>query len=135
VQTCALPISGYGIAFDADGSDVISRLGLPHGPLPASDVLEVANLTSARPGTSFRIAVDGGVARTITLEADDTYGFLAYKINAVLGTKGRASINNESDGQRLVIEAFNGGRIRLLSGSDGLDALASLGLRPTELFG
>ncbi|MEQ9638561.1 MAG: SBBP repeat-containing protein [Alphaproteobacteria bacterium] len=126
---------GTAVAFDATGSDVVSTLGLPKGPIPAGDITEVINLTSARSGMSFQIKVNGGEARTISIEDDDSYGFLAFKINKVLGSNGFAEIDSDIDGLRLNIEARNGGRIDILAGPEGLDALAPLGLAPVTLFG
>lgn len=134
-MTGAFSQRGTGIAFDATGTDIVSRLGLPKGPVPAAPLAEVANLTSARAGMSFAIKVDGGPAREISISADDSYGFLAFKINKVLGGKGYASMKSDIDGMRLTIEARDGGRIDLLAGPEGLDALAPLGLRPATLFG
>jgi hypothetical protein len=123
------------VAFDATGTDVISKLGLPKGPVPAEPLTEVTNLTSARAGMSFGIKVNGGETREITLEGDDSYGFLAFKINKVLGGYGRATVESTVEGMRLTIEARDGGRIDLLAGPDGLDALAPLGLQPATIFG
>ncbi len=134
-MTGAFSQRGTGVAFDPTGTDVVSMLGLPKGPIPAGDISEVINLTSARGGMSFQIKVNGEEAKTISIENDDSYGFLAFKINKVLGSYGFAEMDSDIDGLRLNIEARNGGRIDILAGPEGLDALAPLGLSPTTLFG
>ena len=127
--------SGNAIAFDENGTSVLSRLGLPGGTLPLSPPSEVINLTSARPGQYFEIAVDGASPRRVTIENDDSLGFLAFKINRILGDAGRATIENEIEGRVIQIEARNEKRIDVIAGADGFDALASLGLREVSLFG
>ena len=127
--------SGNAIAFDENGTSVLSRLGLPGGTLPLTPPDEVINLTSARPGQYFEISVDGATAQRVTIENDDSLGFLAFKINRILGSAGRATVENEIDGRVLKIEAKNERRIDFFAGGDGFDALAPLGLREISLFG
>lgn len=127
--------SGNAIAFDENGTSVLSRLGLPGGTLPLSPPEEVINLTSARPGQYFEISVEGASPRRVSIENDDSLGFLAFKINRILGDAGRATIENEIDGRVIQIEAKNEKRIDIIAGADGFDALAPLGLREVTLFG
>jgi hypothetical protein len=127
--------SGNAIAFNASGTDVLSRLGLPTGTISNEKPSEVTALTSARAGQSFRISVNGGAERTVTIEADDSLGFLAYKIKKILGTEGKVTIEDGIDSKTMTIEATNGGVIELIAGQEGFDALSSLGLREGTLYG
>ena len=122
------------IAFDATGSSVVSRLGLPTGPFAQEAPLEVVSRTSARPDQSFDIALNEGRFRRITIEATDSLSFLAFKINKTLGAYGRARVEKSTDGLRLTIEALRGGRIDVKAGPEGKDALGPLGLKPATLF-
>src|SRR5690606_34268939 len=90
--------------------------------------------TAARAGQSFEVAVNGGAFRRITVEAGDSLGYLAFKINKALGVHGRAKIERDSEGLRLTIEALRGGRIDVKAGPEGKNALAPLGLQPATLF-
>ena len=65
----------------------------------------------------------------------DSKLFLAFRINSVLGDKGKASFVEDIDGQHLEIKALNGATFEILAGAEGRDALAGLGLRETKLFG
>lgn len=122
------------IAFDETGTSVVSRLGLPTGPFPQEEPAEVVTRTAARAGQSFEIAVNGGASKRITIEATDSLGYLAFKINKALGFYGRAKIERSSEGLRLTIEALRGGRIDVKAGPEGKDALGPLGLKPATLF-
>src|SRR5262249_20667556 len=57
---------------------------------------------------------------------------LSIKLNAVLGTSGRATT---SAGAGLTIKAKEGADIRIDAGPQGRDLLASLGMQPARLFG
>ena len=91
--------------------------------------------TSVRPSQSFLISVNDGASQKITIEDDDSFGFLAFRIYAVLGDKGKASFVEDIDGQHLEIKATNGAIVEIQSGPEGSDALAGLGLRETRLYG
>lgn len=125
--------SGNAIVFDNDGTSVLSRLGLPTGELSNAKPSELTALTSARAGQSFQISVNGGSARTVTIESDDTLGFLAFKIKKILGAEGIVTMKDGIESKTLTIEAKNGGTIELLPGPDGFNALESLGLRAGTL--
>lgn len=127
--------SGNGIVFDADGTSVLSRLGLPTGDVPVSPATSVTSLTSARPGQSFTIAVNGGSAKTIEIDDDDSLGFLAFKIKSALGKDGSVEIVDEIGYRTLEITAKNGAVVEIGAGKDGFDALPSLGLTAGTLYG
>ena len=131
----AFNYTGSAIAFDSNGTSVLSRLGLPTGAAPGVSASTVVAETSVRPSQSFSISVNDGASRKITIEDDDSFGFLAFRINAVLGDKGKASFVEDIDGQHLEIKAANGAIVEIQSGPEGSDALAGLGLRETRLYG
>jgi hypothetical protein len=122
------------IALDETGTSVVSRLGLPTGPFPQETPTEVVNRTAARAGQYFEVAVNEGSFRRIAIDATDSFSFLAFKINKVLGSNGRAKIEKSADGLKLTLEALHGGRIDVKAGAEGKDALGPLGLRPATLF-
>jgi hypothetical protein len=123
------------IVVDSAGTDVISRLGLPRGDIPVADPTELTGLTSVRAGQTFQIAVNDGSRKSVTIEADDTLGFLAFKIKKILGNDGKVELKDGVDGKTLNIEALNGSKIEFFPGQEGFDALAPLGLREAVLHG
>ena len=127
--------SGNAIAFDAGGTSVLSRLGLPNGPGKGLSATTVTAETSVRDGQFFSIGINGAEPRQVTIEEDDSFGFLVFRINQILGNEGRAEIDDTIDGERLEITARNGSILEFLPGSDNFDALAGLGLTPARLFG
>ncbi len=135
----AVSQGGNAIVLDETGSSVISRLGLPTGDLPATPPTEVLSLTTLRPGQYFSIRVNGGETKKIEVESDDSLGFLSYKINkalgGVLGSFGTSTVERGVDDSTLKIEATNGAVVEILSGPDGFDALAPLGLKEAVLYG
>ncbi len=126
--------SARAVAYDDDASSVITRLGLPTTALPLEPAREIVNLTSARAGQSFELAVDGGAFRRVEIEADDSFTFLSLKINSLLGAAGTARYESDVDGMRLRIEAAAGSLIELRAGPGTRDALAPIGLAPVTLF-
>jgi len=122
------------LAIDPRGDSVLDQLGLPRGTLDYGGSERVVDHTAARPGDSFTVSVDGGRARSVEIEADDTYLSLTFKINAVLVLDGKASVSRGDDGDRLRIEAREGVTIELGSGPDGRDALGPLGFEKGVLY-
>ena len=130
--------SGAAIAFDANGTSVLSRLGLPGGDIPVEDATTVTAATTVRPGQFFYVSVNGNPAKKVTVDEDDTsttVGFLAFRINQALGTDGRAQIVDELGTRHLEITALNGAEVEIRAGSEGFDALVGMGLKPARLFG
>ena len=125
---------GYDIAFDADGSNTLSILGLPGGPVPPEDSLTVGARTTVRADQVFTIGING-TEKQVTIEQDDTFGFLAFKINKALGIQGRASLTDEVDQRVFQIEALDGSEITITKGPGNFNALPGLGLIETRLFG
>ena len=130
--------AGTAIAFDSNGTSVLSRLGLPNGSgagLSATTVTAETAETAVRGGQFFSIAVNGAEPQQVTIDDDDSFGFLFFRINQILGAAGRAEIVETFDGERLEITARNGSIVDLLRGPDNFDALTGLGLKPVRLFG
>ena len=126
---------GRAIDFDATGSNILFRLGLPTGTLQAVEAIEVASLTSARAGQSIKLVVDGDGGHFVSIDADDSFGMLIFHLNQALGDAGRARMGGFGNERFLEIEAFAGHRIEVLSGIAGFDMLAQLGLQEVVLIG
>ncbi len=131
----AFDTTGYDIAFDSTGTSVLSRLGLPTGSAPGASAATVVSQTTARAGQSFVIEVENEAPQIVTLENDDTFTNLAFKIRSALGTAGTANIEQNGTDEYLVIEALNASKVVIRSGPEGYDALASLGLAEATLYG
>ena len=127
--------AGTAIAFDSNGTSVLSRLGLPNGSGAGLSATTVTAETAVRGGQFFSIAVNGAEPQQVTIDDDDSFGFLFFRINQILGAAGRAEIVETFDGERLEITARNGSIVDLLRGPDNFDALTGLGLKPVRLFG
>jgi len=123
--------AGIGIVVDPNGTSAATKLGFHEGTLIPESSRTVTSVTSARAGQYFTVSVNGGQERRITIGVDDSFSMLALKLNSVLGSAGRAT----ADGGNLSIKAKTGADIQIGAGTGNLDALASLGLRPSRLFG
>jgi hypothetical protein len=132
-----LDYRGTSIAFDSDGTSVLSRLGLVNGTVPVRDAddVTVAMETTARVGQSFYISIDGGARKQITIESTDTMDVLAARISNILGTKGDAKMADNGSTEFLQIQARSGAVLEIGAGPEGFDALAGLGLKPALLIG
>ncbi len=127
--------AGTSIAIDSDGKSVLSTLGLPSGTILNEPTDLVTAQTPVRAGQYFEISVNGGDSERITIEDDDTLGFLAFKINRVLGTSGRATVEGTGEERYLKLTADDGQVIHFQSGAGDQDALAPLGLKDVTLAG
>lgn len=125
---------GFDIAFDSDGTNTLSKLGLPGGPIPVENSLNVGARTTVRADQVFYLSVNGAESK-VTIEADDSFGFLAYKINKILGIQGLASLDQEVDNRTFQIAARDGAEIEIRSGPGNFNALPGLGFVETRLFG
>ncbi|HZW16733.1 MAG TPA: transcriptional regulator [Brevundimonas sp.] len=136
----AAPLS---LAVAAGGASVLDRLGLPQGLVSTGDSKKLTTVTALRSGDRFYISpADGGRARAVTIDANDTLQTLARKIErASLGQLKAAVLTDDAKAgedeslaaglQRLSITPRDGrtGAI-LTTGEPGRDALAGLGLSP-----
>ena len=125
---------GFDIAFDANGSNTLSKLGLPGGVLPTENSLNVGARTTARADQTFYVSVNGSESK-VTIESDDSFGWLAFKLNKILGVQGLASLNQEIDYRSFQIEAREGADIVIRKGPGNFDALPGLGFSEARLFG
>lgn len=131
----AFVTDGKGIAFDSTGTSVVTKLGLPNGPAPGPSAGTVISQTAARPGQQFSLIIDDDTIKTITLEDDDSFFWLAFKIQKALGTSGTATIEQNGDTEFLQITALDGAKIEVVAGPENFDALPGLGLREVTLYG
>lgn len=129
---------GSSIAFDANGTNILSRMGLPTGEVPSDTADSITSVSTARPGQYFYVSVDNGPLKQVTIDDDDSFGFLAFKIRSAIGSGGQGTaqfVDDDISGRFLRVSALNGHKIELLPGPKGLDALSGIGLRPEVLFG
>jgi len=122
--------TGAGLAIDPNGSSVLDALGLPRGTISLNQSVDLTQQTTLRAGDSFQIAIQGTAARTATITVDpgETYDSLVTKINAQLGSIGKAAVNYTGSGENMTIKVNPGNTINLVSGPDDFDALARLGI-------
>ena len=129
---------GSSIAFDANGTNILSRMGLPTGEVPADPADSITSVSTVRPGQYFYVSVDNGPLKQVTIYDTDSFGFLAFKIRSAIGSGGQGTarfIDDDISGRFLRVSALNGHKVELLPGPKGLDALSGIGLRPEVLFG
>ncbi|GAB5349260.1 NHL repeat-containing protein [Alteriqipengyuania sp. 357] len=121
------------IAAAANGSTVLGALGLKRGRLDDQDSTLLTAQTSLRAGDQFSIKLNDGVARQITIAADETLASLSQKVSRITGTKATITTPSGEDGRTLSISAKPGNEIELIAGGEGRDALAKLGLPAARL--
>jgi len=126
---------GATVAIDSDGKSVLTKLGLPSGTILNEPTSVITAQSTVRAGQYFELSVNGTLSERIIVEDDDSLGFLAFKINKVLGTAGRASVEGSGTERYLKFEADDGQLIQLTAGAEGKDALVGLGLREIILTG
>ncbi len=129
---------GSSITFDANGTNVLSRMGLPTGEVPPDPSDTITSVSTVRPGQYFYVSVDNGPRKQITIDDDDSYGFLAFKLRNAIGSGGEGTarfVDGDITGRFLRVSALNGHKIELIAGPEGRDALSGIGLRPEVLFG
>ncbi|MFC6196703.1 hypothetical protein [Ponticaulis profundi] len=120
------------VVLNTNYSSTLDAFGLPDGEMVVSDTASLTDRLALRAGDHFYVAVDGGSEKKVTIEQGDNLRSLTFKINAALVLDGTAAVRRGSDGQSLKITPAEGSKIELISGSEGNDALAALGL--TEGF-
>lgn len=116
------------LAVDASGASALDRLGLPKGEIAVEDSNLLVDRSSLRAGDEFSIAVDGGLARRITISASETMQTLARKIASAIGAAGSARVVTENGAQRIEITPRSGRAIQVSAGREGKNALPALGL-------
>lgn len=71
----------------------------------------------------------------MTIDGDDSFGFLVFRLNQILESAGRAEVVETFDGERLEVNALHGSIVEFLRGPYDFDTLTDLGLKPMRLFG
>jgi hypothetical protein len=127
--------TGAGIAIDTQGSSVLDALGLPRGTINLNQSVDLTSQTTLRAGDTFQLQIQGIAARTatITIDQGETFDSLATKINAQLGSIGKAAVNYSGSGENLKITINAGQSVNLVAGPEDFDVLARLGIPPGVL--
>lgn len=128
---------GLAIAADNSGASVLDALGLPRGKIDLNQSNAIESQTTARAGDYFTLAIQGQAGTRnvkITISPGETFRSLAIKINGALLFDGKATALPVQGGQALKIAVNQGVQVQLLAGSQGLDALAGLGLKAQTLI-
>ena len=122
--------TGAGLAVDPNGASVLDALGLPRGTINLNQTVDLTSQTTLRAGDSFQIKIEGVAPRTatITIDPGETLDSLSNKINAQLGSTGKAAVNFGNNSEGLKITANAGQTIDLISGPSDFDALSRLGI-------
>lgn len=119
------------IAFDASGSSVLDRLGLPQGTLTMAGSQRLTAASALRAGDQFTVAADGGRPVAVSIDDKDTIDTLATKVRRALGFNVLVDIVTVNGTRRLQIKpSSDRSTITIGSGKDGQDALPLLGLSP-----
>ena len=122
--------TGAALAVDPNGASVLDDLGLPRGTINLNQSVDLSSQTTLRAGDSFQIGIAGLAPRTatITIDPGETLDSLATKINAQLGSIGKAAVNYTGNSENLKITVNAGQTINLISGPSDFDALSRLGI-------
>jgi len=122
--------TGNGLAIDPGGASVLDALGLPRGTINLDQSVELTSQTTLRAGDSFQIKILGTAARTttITIDQGETLDSLVTKINAQLGSLGKAAVNYTAGAESLKLQVNAGTTLQLVAGPADSDALARLGI-------
>lgn len=115
------------------GATALGALGLHRGTLNQQTTGDLVDETSLRVGDSFKINVDGGTARSVTIENGETMASLAQKIRKITGADATITTPFSDGASSLKIEVKSGHTLELVAGPDGRDALGKLGLDPVRL--
>lgn len=115
------------------GATALGALGLHRGTLNQQTTGDLVDETSLRVGDSFKITVDGGTARSVTIEDGETMVSLAQKIRKITGADATITTPFSDGASSLKIEVKSGHTLELVAGPDGRDALGKLGLDPVRL--
>ncbi|MFL5295373.1 MAG: hypothetical protein ACJ798_03225 [Phenylobacterium sp.] len=119
------------IAVAPTGASVLDRLGLPTGTLQLADSQQLIAQSSLRAGEQFTIKTgSAGLARTITIDAGETFDTLAKKIQRATGFEVQAKVTTGLDGARQlrITPVYSQITFELGAGPQGKDALSTLGL-------
>ena len=121
------------ISAGAGGDTVLGALGLHRGALNPEASIKLVAQTSLRAGDEFSLRIQGGAAKKVVIQADDTLTTLADRIRGLTGSKAVVATAIVSGSMVLRIDAKAGSSVALVAGAPGKDALEKLGLNPTRL--
>lgn len=122
------------LVIDEGGSSVLDLLGFAKGEIEYSQARTITANSTVRPGQYFYLSVDGGRQQKISIDDDETFRSLTFKINAALGFDGKSRVRKTGEGDFLRIEVNDGVRVDLTPGAEGFDALAGLGIKVGTLY-
>lgn len=117
------------IAIAPQGASVLDRLGLPTGRLSLDGTEQITAVSAVRAGDQFTVK-NGGLTKTVTIEAADTLDTLALKIRRASGFAAKVTLGTNAEGQRsLKIEpASSSAVIEIGAGKGDSNALLQLGI-------
>ncbi|MBB5685275.1 SBBP repeat-containing protein [Sphingobium boeckii] len=121
------------MAVSIGGGGITGALGLHRGTMNAPDSSSLTARTNMRAGDSFSIRMDGGLPRTVTIEAGETLETLADKIRRITGAKAVITTPKLNGLTTLKIEAKGVYTLELIAGSTSVDALEKLNLKPGKI--
>lgn len=118
------------IAISKNSTSVLDQLGLPVGTLLYKDSSTITSGTSARAGDEFYVRdPKSGVKKKIVITAEDTLETLATKITRASGHKMSVKVTRSGNDSVLTITPkYKTAELEIVRGTDGRDALDSLGL-------
>jgi hypothetical protein len=119
----------------AGGSSALSALGLRRGALNGEVSTSLATQFGLVEGDSFKVQLDGGTARKITISAYETLSSLGFKVRTALGTNDVmvTTPRNAEGYNQMSFSVGQGHTLSLTPGPTNRDALAKLGFDPVRL--
>ncbi|MET3824928.1 hypothetical protein ABIC16_000621 [Sphingomonas sp. PvP055] len=121
------------VAAGVGDDTVLGALGLHRGALNPETSEKLVAQTSLRAGDEFSLRIQGGAAKKIVIQADDTLTTLGDRIRRLTGSKATVATATVNGALVLRIDAKTGSSVALVAGAKGKDALGKLGLDPTRL--
>lgn len=121
------------IAAAPRGSGLMGAIGLHRGTLTPVDSTKLIAQTSLRAGDQFSFRINGGEAKKIVIQADDTMSTLAARVRTLASKMATVTTPSSDNTRSLRIDAKAGTTIEFLSGPAGSDALSKLGLKATRI--
>lgn len=123
------------ISLAAGADSAVHRLGFNDGLLNPAENQSLEALTALRPGDRFSLRIDGGSPKQVTILEDETASSFAERVTRLIGRQnGKVTVSRVNGAPQLRFEPTVGKRIDLVSGPDGVDALAKLDLQPGPLI-
>lgn len=121
------------ISAASGGDTALGALGLHRGALNPESSNTLVAQTSLRAGDEFSLRVQGGAAKKVVIQADDTLVTLGDRIRRLTGSKAVVAASTVAGVTTLRIDAKAGSSVALIAGPKDKDALAKLGIDPERL--